>query len=58
MVKILAQTSEVVTSGSINTWAVPPMAVGLVFGLAGSFFVGIYILRRLRNKGNSKEGQE
>jgi hypothetical protein len=34
------------TTGLVHTWVDGPMAAALVFGLAGAFFIAIYILRR------------
>ena len=53
MTKIFAQNSEVMTTGTMNSWintVNTPMAVALVFALAGSFFVAIYFLRVRRKK--------
>jgi hypothetical protein len=41
------QSAQVgIVSSYINT----PMAVALLFGLAGAVFIGIYIIRRIRTK--------
>jgi hypothetical protein len=48
MIRIFAETSETVTTGSLQTGIAGPMAIALVFGLAGTFFLGIYLLRRIR----------
>jgi hypothetical protein len=34
------------TTGFIQTWVNTPIAVALIFGLAGAFFISIYFLRR------------
>ncbi|MCE0482786.1 MAG: hypothetical protein LV479_00945 [Methylacidiphilales bacterium] len=39
---------EISTTGLIYSWVDTPMAVALIFALAGAFFVGIYFLRRSR----------
>ncbi len=39
-----------VTTTSISSHINTPMAVALVFALAGSVFVGIYLLRRIRGE--------
>ena len=45
------QTTETLTTtGAFYTWIDTPMAIALLFALAGTIFVGIYLLRRLRNK--------
>ncbi len=45
------QPVEVVTTiGTIYSWVDTPTTVALLFGLAGAFFIGIYILRRIRAK--------
>ena len=48
MIQIFAQAAAVITTGTIYNWVDTPMAVALLFGLAGSFFVVIYFLRRRR----------
>jgi Flp pilus assembly protein TadB len=50
MTTIFAQDASVVTTGSVNSWVDAPMAVALLFALAGSFFVVIYFLRSRRKK--------
>jgi len=36
------------TTGFIHTWVNTPLAVALIFGLAGAFFISIYFLRRIK----------
>ena len=36
------------TVGVVYSWIDTPMAVALLFALAGAVFIGIYILRRIR----------
>jgi predicted permease len=50
------QFEQVVTTvEKIYQWADTPTTVALVFGLAGAFFLGIYILRRIRRKDAAKK---
>lgn len=48
--------SEQVTTTiqAIYQWADTPTTVALVFALAGTIFVGIYVIRRLRSKNRDK----
>jgi hypothetical protein len=48
MTAIFAQAIKAtnVTSGIVYTWVDAPLAVALLFGLAGSFFIAILVLRR------------
>ena len=39
-------TVQTTTTGLIYQWVDTPMAVALIFGLAGAFFISIYFLRR------------
>jgi len=55
MDKILAQTTEPITTETVYSWINIPMAVALFFALAGTFFIGIYIIRRLRSRSLPKE---
>jgi hypothetical protein len=55
MITIFAQDADVATNGTVTTgtvysWVDTPMAVALLFALAGSFFVVIYFLRTRRKK--------
>ncbi len=43
-------TTVTTTTGIVQQWVDTPMAVALIFGLAGAFFIGIYFLRRLKRK--------
>jgi hypothetical protein len=44
-----AQSEHVTTTiQTIYQWADTPTTVGMIFGLAGAVFIGIYIIRRLR----------
>jgi len=47
---LFAQTQEVVTTttGVFYQWIDQPLAVAMIFGVAGAFFIGIYLLRRKR----------
>jgi len=36
------------TTGIVYTWVNTPIAVALIFGLAGAFFISIYFLRRTK----------
>ncbi len=49
-------TSEQVTTtvGTFYHWVDTPTTVALVFAMAGSCFIGIYIIRRLRGKDANK----
>ena len=48
-----AQPEQVTTTiGTFYQWVDTPTTVALIFALAGAFFVGIYIVRRVRNGGN------
>jgi len=40
------QAVEVTSTQTVYEWNNIPMIVGLIFALAGSFFVAIYFLRR------------
>jgi len=52
MTPLPAPTEQVVsTTGAIYQWVDTPMSVALVFGLAGAVFLGIYFIRRIRNRG-------
>ncbi len=42
------------TIGTIAKWADTPTTVALVFALAGSTYLGIYALRRLRQRTQAK----
>ncbi len=45
------QPAEVVTTiGTISSWVNTPVAVALLFALAGAVFIGIYSLRRILAK--------
>jgi hypothetical protein len=35
---------------TFSQWIDAPVAVALLFGLAGAFFVGIYLIRRARER--------
>jgi hypothetical protein len=41
-------TTTTTTVGLIYSWVNTPLAVALLFGLAGAFFISIYVLRRSR----------
>jgi hypothetical protein len=44
-----AQPEQVTTTiQTIYQWADTPTTVGMIFGLAGAVFIGIYIIRRVR----------
>jgi flagellar biogenesis protein FliO len=43
------------TIGAFYQWADTPTTVALIFALAGTVFVGIYIIRRLRSKSPDKK---
>ena len=44
-----AQPEQVTTTiGTFYQWADTPTTVALIFAMAGAFFVGIYIIRRVR----------
>jgi predicted permease len=45
-----AQTVQTLTTETYYPWIDVPLAVALFFCLAGAFFIGIYILRRIRGK--------
>ena len=49
MPKLFADAVEVTTT-NVYAWNNTPMIVGLLFALAGAFFVSIYYLRRRKNK--------
>jgi hypothetical protein len=44
------QSTQTVTPGTFYSWVDTPMAVALIFALAGAFFISIYFLRRRRTK--------
>jgi hypothetical protein len=44
------QSTQTVTTGTLYSWVDTPMAVALIFALAGAFFISIYFLRRRRSK--------
>jgi predicted permease len=48
------QTAQVLTTETLYQWINVPLAIALLFGLAGAFFLGIYILRRIRGKDVTK----
>ena len=39
-----------VTTTTVSSSVNAPMAVALIFGFAGSVFIGIYLLRRIRGE--------
>jgi len=43
-------TIETTTTGIVHQWIDAPMAVALIFALAGAFFISIYFLRRRKPK--------
>lgn len=45
------QSTQTVTTGVYYSWLDVPMAVALLFALAGATFICIYFLRRVRSKG-------
>ena len=45
-----AHTVRVVTTGIAYQWINTPLAIGLLFGLAGAFFLAIYFIHRIRRK--------
>jgi len=50
------QTEQVSTTiGTFIQWADTPTTVALVFGLAGAFFLGIYMIRRIRRQSPDKK---
>jgi hypothetical protein len=49
------QTAQVLTTETFYQWINLPIAIALLFGLAGAFFLGIYILRRIRGKSATKD---
>jgi hypothetical protein len=44
-----ATTQVVTTTGATYGWPDTPATIGLLFGLAGTVFIAIYILRRIRS---------
>jgi hypothetical protein len=49
-------TEQVTTTiGAIYQWANTPTTVVLIFALAGAFFLGIYMIRRLRGKNPNRK---
>ena len=44
------QPAQTVTTETFYQWVNVPIAVALLFGLAGAFFLGIYFIRRIRAK--------
>jgi flagellar biogenesis protein FliO len=49
------QTEQVTTTtATFYQWVDTPTTVALVFAMAGAIFVGIYIIRRIRNKSPEK----
>jgi flagellar biogenesis protein FliO len=44
------------TSGTFYSWVDTPTTVALVFALAGAIFIGIYCLRRIRNRTAERKG--
>ncbi len=49
------QAAQILTTETIYQWNNVPIAIALLFGLAGAFFLGIYILRRIRGKNAAKD---
>jgi hypothetical protein len=53
----MAQNSDQTTEiGILTSYINTPIAVALLFGLAGAVFISIYLIRRIRGKAAS-EGQ-
>lgn len=50
MPKLFADAVEVTTTKTVYAYDNTAMIVGLLFALAGAFFVSIYYLRRRKNK--------
>ncbi len=44
------------TSGTFASWVDTPTTVALVFALAGAVFIGLYCLRRIRNRTAARKG--